>query len=333
MKVLSDAGVNYIRIRLWVDPYNAAGQSYGGGIDDEATVLQIAKDAKKYGMKVLIGLHYSDFWADPATQIIPKQWKGLSDEDLNTEVYLYTKKLVNDFKQAGVTIDMAQLGNEITKGMLGVRMGNGDINVWKNEPYDTKLTNLLKSASQAFRESSKDTQLAVHIETPNMYNYDLIMNSLKTHYMDYDVLASSYYPFWGWGGNNPDNIANIEKMAKDKYGKKFVIAETGWPFTLQNSDGTPNNISYDPGHYQVGPQGQVDEMSAMYKAILSNDNGLGAFYWEPAWIPVKAGWDNWQYNKLMGDVAGTGWASITSRGYYPDSKIMYEGKSASGGTS
>ena len=93
MKVLSDAGVNYIRIRLWVDPYNAAGQSYGGGIDDEATVLQIAKDAKKYGMKVLIGLHYSDFWADPATQIIPKQWKGLSDEDLNTEVYLYTKKL------------------------------------------------------------------------------------------------------------------------------------------------------------------------------------------------------------------------------------------------
>ena len=277
MKVLSDAGVNYIRIRLWVDPYNAAGQSYGGGIDDEATVLQIAKDAKKYGMKVLIGLHYSDFWADPATQIIPKQWKGLSDEDLNTEVYLYTKKLVNDFKQAGVTIDMAQLGNEITKGMLGVRMGNGDINVWKNEPYDTKLTNLLKSASQAFRESSKDTQLAVHIETPNMYNYDLIMNSLKTHCMDYDVLASSYYPFWGWGGNNPDNIANIEKMAKDKYGKKFVIAETGWPFTLQNSDGTPNNISYDPGHYQVGPQGQVDEMSAMYKAILSNDNGLGAF--------------------------------------------------------
>ncbi|MCC4326793.1 glycosyl hydrolase 53 family protein [Limosilactobacillus reuteri] len=333
MKVLSDAGVNYIRIRLWVDPYNAAGQSYGGGIDDEATVLQIAKDAKKYGMKVLIGLHYSDFWADPATQIIPKQWKGLSDEDLNTEVYLYTKKLVNDFKQASVTIDMAQLGNEITKGMLGVRMGNGDINVWKSDPYATKLTNLLKSASTAFRESSKDTQLAVHIETPNMYNYDLIMNSLKTHGVDYDVLASSYYPFWGWEGNNPDNIANIEKMAKDKYGKKFVIAETGWPFTLQNSDGTPNNISYDPGHYPVGPQGQVDELSAMYKAILSNDNGLGAFYWEPAWIPVKAGWDNWQYNKLMGDVAGTGWASITSRGYYPDSKIMYEGKSASGGTS
>ncbi len=166
-----------------------------------------------------------------------------------------------------------------------------------------------------------------------MHNYDMIMNALQTHNVDYDVLGSSYYPFWGWGGNNPDNIANVEKMVKDKYGKKFMIAESGWPFTLENADGTPNNVSWDPGHYAVSPQGQVDEIGAMYKAILSNDNGLGAFYWEPAWIPVKAGWNNWEYNKLMGDVQGTGWASINARGYYPDSKIMYEGKPASGGTS
>lgn len=46
LKVLSDAGVNYVRLRLWVDPYNAAGQTYGGGIDDEATVLEMAKEAQ-----------------------------------------------------------------------------------------------------------------------------------------------------------------------------------------------------------------------------------------------------------------------------------------------
>lgn len=333
MKVLADAGVNYIRIRMWVDPYNAAGESYGGGIDDEATVLQIAENAKKYGMKVLLGLHYSDFWADPATQLVPKQWKNLDDKDLNDEIYLYTKKLVNDFTKAGVNIDMAQLGNEITKGILGVRNEAEDVNVWQTEPQVSRMTSYISSASRAFRESSPDTQLAIHIETPDMHNYDMIMNALQTHNVDYDVLGSSYYPFWGWGGNNPDNIANVEKMVKDKYGKKFMIAESGWPFTLENADGTPNNVSWDPGHYAVSPQGQVDEIGAMYKAILNNDNGLGAFYWEPAWIPVKAGWNNWEYNKLMGDVQGTGWASINARGYYPDSKIMYEGKPASGGTS
>lgn len=282
-------------------------------------------------MKVLLALHYSDFWADPAVQLRPKQWTNLNDDELNEELYLYTKKIANDFNNAGVNIDMAQMGNEITAGFLGLRKG---WTVWTDPTDSARLTGYLRSISRAFREESPDTQLAIHIETPDYNRYDAIMGAMKSHDVDYDVLASSYYPFWGTWGNNPTNIVNIEKMAQDKYGKKFVIAETGWPFTLQNSDGTPNNISSVPdGLYPVGPQGQVDELADAYKAVLSSDSGLGVFYWEPAWIPVKAGWDNWEYNKLMGDVAGTGWASINSRGYYPDSKIMWEGKSASGGSS
>lgn len=333
MKVLADAGVNYVRIRLWVDPYNPAGATYGGGNDDEANVLKMAKEAESYGMHVLLAMHYSDFWADPATQLLPKAWEGLSDQDLNEELYLYNKKVINDFKNAGVTINMVQLGNEITKGFLGLQDANLGVNVWSNDTDAARLTNYLKSASRAFREASPTTQLAVHIETPDMHNYDMIMNTLKNNNVDYDILASSYYPFYGWWGNNPTNLANVEKMVNDKYGKKFMVAEYGWPFTTQNADGTPNNISWDPGHYAVSPQGQVDQTAEMYKAILSNSNGIGAFYWEPSWIPVKAGWDNWEYNRLMGDVAGTGWASINARGYYPDSKIMYQGKPASGGSS
>ena len=331
IQVLADAGVNYVRLRMWVDPYNAQGLTYGGGNDDEATVLEIAKEAEQHGMKVLLALHYSDFWADPAVQLRPKQWFNLNDNDLNEELYLYTKKIANDFNKAGVNIDMAQMGNEITAGFLGLRR---DWTVWTNPTDSARLTGYLRSISRAFREESPTTQLAIHIETPDYDRYDAIMGAMKSHDVDYDVLASSYYPFWGTWNNNPTNIVNIEKMAKDKYGKKFIIAETGWPFTLQNADGSPNNISSVPdGLYPVSPQGQVDELADAYKAVLSSDNGLGVFYWEPTWIPVRAGWDNWEYNKLMGDVAGTGWASINSRGYYPDSKIMWEGKPASGGSS
>lgn len=337
MKVLSEAGVNYVRIRLWVNPYNADGLSYGGGNNDEQTAIEIAKDAQRYGIKTYLDLQFSDFWADPATQARPKAWKELSDENLNTELYLYNKKLINDFNAAGVQIGMVQLGNEITKGMLEVSEG-GSINVWKDDPYATKLTDLLNSASRAYRESSKDTKIAIHVESPDINNDQLIMDSLASHNVSYDIFASSYYPFWGWGndantwGNNPTVITEIEQLAKD-HGKKFMIAECSWPFTLQNSDGTANNISTNPGHYPVSPQGQVDAMSAMYKAILSNDNGLGAFYWEPAWIPVRAGWNNWQFNKYMGETEGTGWASMNSRGYYPDSKLIYNGQPASGGSS
>lgn len=336
MKVLSEAGVNYVRIRLWVNPYNADGLSYGGGNNDERTALEIAKNAQKYGIKTYLDLQFSDFWADPATQARPKAWRDLSDENLNTELYLYNKKLINDFNAAGIQIGMVQLGNEITKGMLGVSEG-GSINVWKDNPYATRLTNLLSAASRAYREDSQNTKIAIHVESPDIDNDRLILQSLQDHNVSYDIFATSYYPFWGWGnttkwGNNPTIIAQVEQLAKE-FGKKYMVAETGWPFTLQNADGTANNISNDPGHYPVSPQGQVDAISELYKTILSNDNGLGAFYWEPAWIPVRAGWDNWQFNKYMGETEGTGWASMNSRGYYPDSKLFYDGQPASGGSS
>ncbi|MFT8406087.1 glycosyl hydrolase 53 family protein, partial [Liquorilactobacillus nagelii] len=52
VQVLHEAGVNYLRLRLWVDPLNAENQTYSGGASDEYNELQIAKEAAKYGMKV-----------------------------------------------------------------------------------------------------------------------------------------------------------------------------------------------------------------------------------------------------------------------------------------
>ena len=87
------------------------------------------------------------------------------------------------------------------------------------------------------------------------------------------------------------------------------------------------------GAYEVGPQGQVNELTDLYDTVLSQDNGLGTFYWEGAWIPVKVGWTNWEYNKQIADQYGTGWASKGALGYFPDSKMYYKGKAAWGGTS
>lgn len=69
----------------------------------------------------------------------------------------------------------------------------------------------------------------------------------------------------------------------------------------------------------------------MYKALV-NQNGVGAFYWEPAWIPVKAGYDNWDYNKKVSDIYGTGWASKYAVGYAPDSVMYWNNQPTWGGT-
>ena len=116
LKVLSDNGVNYIRIRIWNDPYNEKGETYGGGSNDVKAGLEIAKEAAKYNIKVLLGFHYSDFWADPAVQLLPKAWEKdrNNQEKMCSNVYEFTKETLEQFKDAGADIGMVQVGNEIS---------------------------------------------------------------------------------------------------------------------------------------------------------------------------------------------------------------------------
>ena len=79
-RTLAESGVNYIRVRVWNDPYDENGNGYGGGNNDVEKAVEIGKRATKYGMKLLVNFHYSDFCADPAKQMGPKAWKGMDIE-------------------------------------------------------------------------------------------------------------------------------------------------------------------------------------------------------------------------------------------------------------
>ncbi|MDR9868718.1 glycosyl hydrolase 53 family protein [Lactococcus cremoris] len=345
MKVLADQGVNYIRIRIWNDPKNASGQYYGGGNNDVAQDLKIAKEASQYGMKVLLDFHYSDFWADPAQQILPKSWQSDGQSKLEKNVYDFTTDTLKKFKDIGSNIGMVQIGNEITYGMMGqglTRDSGGSYDaVWKNQNKVNKIGGYLRSASKAVRNSSPNSLIAIHLETPNYSKYDSIMAALNNQKVDYDVLGSSFYPFWSVsaGSNTIKTLNSIQKLVEEKYGKLFVILETSWVNSLKNGDSTPNSIgdgqntSTNTNAYKVGPQGQVDELTDMYNSILQNKNGLGAFYWEPAWIPTVAGWRNGNADKENAEKFGTGWAASGAVGYFPDNKMYYNGQPAWGGSS
>ena len=342
LKVLHDNGINYIRIRIWNDPFNADGETYGGGGNDVSTGVEIAKEAAKYDMKVLLDFHYSDFWAEPAVQLVPKAWKKdvNNTEKMCSDVYDFTKESIQKFKDAGANIGMVQVGNEITNGLLGIysnRDKGESFNViWGDKKKSTEVNKYLKAGIKAVREYTPQVLVALHLETPNVWKYKTIMNTWKRDNVDYDVLGSSYYPFWSIAAkaNTPKTLKDVQTLAAS-YGKMFAVFETSWVNSLNDGDGTPNSIgdSTNTGAYEVGPQGQVNELTDLYDTVLSQDNGLGTFYWEGAWIPVKAGWTNWEYNKQIADQYGTGWASKGALGYFPDSKMYYKGKAAWGGTS
>lgn len=345
MEVLHDQGVNYIRIRIWNDPKDANGRYYGGGNNDVEQDLKIAKEANKYGMKILLDFHYSDFWADPAQQILPKSWQGDSQAQLEQDVYDFTADTLKKFKAAGSDVGMVQIGNEITNGMMAQTTnrdaGESYQGVWNNKEKTQKIVRYLNSASKAVRDIDDKSLVAVHIETPDMTKYDNIMSVLRDGKVDYDVLGSSYYPFWSVSdhANTPQMLTKVASLAEEKYGKLFAVMETAWVNSLKNGDSTPNSIGEEQSEwtntasYKVGPQGQVDELSDLYRSVLSSNNGLGAFYWEPAWIPNIPGWRNGDKDKELADKYGSGWAASWAVGYFPNNKMYYQGKPAWGGSS
>ena len=343
LKVLHDNGVNYIRIRIWNDPTNEKGETYGGGANDVAAGLEIAKEAAQYDMKLLLDFHYSDFWADPALQKIPKAWeKDKNDtEKMKQNVYDFTKDTIKKFQEVGADIGMVQVGNEITNGMLDIMpdysKGETYKDTWGNAKNAKILCGYLKAGIKAVRECTSKALVTLHLESMGYGKCSEIMNAWERNGVDYDVFGSSFYQFWQ--GNSSKNalagLQKIENLAKSR-GKMYAVMETSWLNSLKDADGTSNVIG--EGHanakvYSDDPQGQVDALTDMYQILLSNDNGLGAFYWEGAWIPVKAGWTNWKYNKDMSDRYGTGWAAQGAKGYYPDNKMYYNGQPAWGGSS
>ncbi len=312
-ETLAESGVNYIRLRVWNDPYDENGNGYGGGDNDVATAIELGKRATQYGMKVNIDFHYSDFWADPKRQHAPKAWEGMSADEKADALYDFTKESLTQILDAGVDVGMVQVGNEINNGMSG-------------ETDVPAVMGLLSAGSRAVREIAdsygKDIQIVLHYTNiEDNEEVDTMAANLKEYGVDYDIFGLSYYPFWD--GTN-ENMQNVAKNIMDRYGKKVVIAETSYCYTEKDGDGFGN--SFDGIEDAVdGYAPTVQSQATMIRDICAaaNEVGvLGVFYWEGTWIPV--GSEN-QDNSALWEKYGSGWASSYSAEYDPDDAGLYYG--------
>ena len=152
-ETLAKSGINYIRVRVWNDPYDENGNGYGGGNCDIDTAIEIGKRATKYGMKLLVDFHYSDFWADPGKQMVPKAWKGMDVDTKAQALYEYTKDSLKKLKKAKVDVGMVQIGNETNGAMCGEKL-------W------TDICKLMSEGCKATREVFPDALIAVHFANP-----------------------------------------------------------------------------------------------------------------------------------------------------------------------
>ena len=312
MKLLHEAGCNWIRLRVWNDPYDADGNGYGGGNNDLASAVTMGKWATDAGIRVLIDFHYSDFWADPSRQLVPKAWEGLDIDAKAKALGDFTTDSLNTLLDAGVDVGIVQVGNETTVGICGE----------KEWPNMLKLYNAGCDAVHAAGEARGLTILTcVHMESPQSADFDGIAGHLRDGGVQFDVFATSYYPQWH---GTVENMAGKLKSVADKYGVKVMVAETRAPYTAEDGDGSNANA---PTEYALSPQGQATEYAAVAQAVHGiGQAGIGLFYWENAWIPVRnisglTGAEREaavQENKRIWDECGSGWASSCAQDYDPN---------------
>ena len=288
LAILKANGVNYVRLRLWVDPKDEQGDTYGGGANDLDTTLALAKRAKAQGMKLLLDFHYSDFWTDPGKQFKPKAWAKMDYPQLKTAIHDYTRDTIARFKQEGVLPDMVQIGNEINGGMLwpeGKSWGQG------GGEFD-RLAGLLNAAIDGLKENLKggeQVKIMLHLaEGTKNDTFRWWFDEISKRNVPYDIIGLSMYTYW----NGPISAlkSNMDDISQ-RYNKDVIVVEAAYAYTLENCDNAENSFQAKEekdGGYPATVQGQYNYIHDLMQAVIDvkGERGKGIFYWEPTWIAV-----------------------------------------------
>ncbi|MGL1956308.1 MAG: arabinogalactan endo-1,4-beta-galactosidase [Colwellia sp.] len=285
LTLLKSHGFNYIRLRTFVDPHADYGYATGDGqwctaksesYNDKAHIIDMAKQVKAAGLKLLLDFHYSDTWADPHKQVIPHAWRTINTiEDLALEVKNYTVEVLTEMKAAGVIPDMVQVGNEITPGML-IHLPTEDTDCYGNNSVTntavngstanwSNLSTLLKAGIEGVKQVNASTPIMLHIEnTKDKAGVEYWLNKAIEHNVNFDVLGLSAYEKW----QGPSSE---------------------WQSTLDSLATTYSELSFSFVEYNPQRRLLNDIMHS-----LPDKRGLGTFFWEPV---LSGEWGQSMFNQ------------------------------------
>ncbi|KAI0650511.1 arabinogalactan endo-1,4-beta-galactosidase [Trametes meyenii] len=262
--IIRNHGANTVRIRIWTaGDYNL---QYG---------LALAKRVKAAGHTLVVDLHYSDTWADPGKQAIPSGWPTDLD-GLNTQIWQYTKDVVQAFSNQGTPIDILQVGNEINNGLL---WPVGQISAHGINPVSQLLHSAINGA-----KSVANPKILIHLA--NGWNWSGLKSFFGGVFIpgaltadQVDIIGVSFYPFYDSGATLSALKSSLTNLA-NTYNKPIVVAETDWPVSCSGSVHlTEPSVPVSSSGQQTWVADIRDVLSA-----LPNGHGAGIFYWEPGWI-------------------------------------------------
>lgn len=249
MQLLRDErGVNAIRLRVWVDP----DQGWNGKED----VLAKSRRAQALGLPLMIDFHFSDSWADPGQQRMPKAWVGKPLDQLCDSVSTHVTDVLSALKADSIDVRWVQVGNEVTYGMM---LPEGKI----SGDSVNHFPELFKAGYLASKNVYPDAPVILHIDRGHLSDlYTWYFDLMEKNNVEYDMIGMSFYPwpYEQWSEQTDQLISNIEAV-KARYHKPVMIAEIGLQYYM--------------------PQ----ETAAMIQRLLDRQDASplfeGIFYWEP----------------------------------------------------
>jgi arabinogalactan endo-1,4-beta-galactosidase len=267
LEIFQDHGYNWIRLRIFHLPTDLP--------NDLDYTIALAKEAKARGFKFLLNFHYSDTWADPEKQFLPRAWENLSHDQLETAVFEYTRDTIAAFRDAGAMPDMVQVGNEVIGGML---WPDGKLpKNWGN------FADLLKAGIRgvdaglvsADGKFARRPQIMIHIDRGgDRRATEYFLQQLAQHEVKFDVIGQSYYPWWH--GSLGDLRDNLDYMANN-YDHDIMLVEVAYNWRR-------GEYLDAPGPFPETPEGQRQFLAEVDRVVRATPHGRGKgiFWWEPA---------------------------------------------------
>lgn len=288
--LMRDHGFNTVRLKLWHTP--------AGSYNTLTRVLGVATRARGLGMQLLLDIHYSDDWADPAKQFKPRAWEGLDFGTLVDSVYRYSHDVVAALSAQGTPPAMVQIGNEIRPGLL---WPDGRVDgEWDTPAQWKKLATLLQAGRKGVLDASPGHPPLVMVHFDNGAKNAMgrtFFDHLVAEGVDFDVIGLSFYS--KWHGTVDELRFNLADLAS-RYGKDVYVVETAYPWTMEWADGAGNIFGTDADLHAGYPptvEGQAAFLRAVRAAVedVPDGRGGGVVYWAPEWIPVRgvpSAWEN-----------------------------------------
>ena len=262
--LMKSLGFNSLRFRVWVNPEDVW--------NSKEDVLKKCLRAKELGMKIMIDFHYSDTWADPGKQIVPKAWESYDLDAMAKAVADYTSDVLNTLKDNGVDVAWVQVGNEVTNGMLWEKgRVKGD--------NASGFAKLFKAGADKVKSIYPKASVILHID--NAWNMDTLQwfySLMANTGVKYDMIGLSLYPsYWNdetnafepWEEKVNQAIANIPQLIKT-YNRDVMLVEFGMP--------------------AAEPQKGKEALETLWNGLKDVKRFKGIFYWEPESEPARNGY-------------------------------------------